>query len=191
LEKNMSNVDDIDLDVDLGDVEGGDGFVIDEGRYLMSITEMSVKDTKKGKCFMYTAEVLDTQDETKLKYAKRRARVYEIVNIDTDSAQMWRLKELLGGAFGIDSGRKIPASIKGKPFTAMVFVDDFNDDERNKLKNHKPARNWDGILYMMDDEELVKKDGGEKADAKALKSENKSSKGGKRDRAPASDEVEL
>jgi hypothetical protein len=190
----MSNVDDLDLDVDLDDVEVGG--LIAKGRYLQSITDMSIKETSAGQCFLFKVEMLDTMEESNLKFIGKT--VNEIINVSRERAdgsenkQLKRLKGLLGGAFGIDKpGSKIPGWIKNKPFTAYVSIDDYDpENERNATGSWKSAEGWDGIEYMMDGEELVKKD--EPAPAKANgKASSKPAARANKGRVADSDEVEL
>jgi hypothetical protein len=168
----MSNVNDIDLDVDLDDVEGGEDFTINVGRYLFKLDSMEVRETKGGRCFMYEALVVDTQVAKNEKCIGRR--VYEIANIEPDSKQFWKVKMLVKGGFGIDKGKKIPGEILGKHFVATVYEEEYNGKTETKIHKHTTAASWEGLNAVVDDEGNVtitnKPNGAEKKSSSKSKS---------------------
>lgn len=101
-----------------------DQIVLDEGMYNVTIKKAEEKVSASGKPMLF---VVFEEDETK-------SAIFENYLLTPEA--LWKLKDLLKAA-GFDTSASMdfdPSELVGIPFKAKVIKEEYNGEERNKIK---------------------------------------------------------
>jgi len=143
---------DIALDVNIEDIEGGDDFLAKPGRYLVQVLSFEKKWSKDGSKEYISAEykLLDSMNESQ--ETSLGMNVYDIFSLGESS--LWKIKQFAKAVDPEVTGSSIP-NPTGKYMSVTVFTDTYGGNENSRAKGYKHVEDWEGLRYSLTDGILV------------------------------------